>query len=38
MEYWLSEAEEWTRVSTRGPSSNTFHPGEPGTEKIEPSR
>jgi hypothetical protein len=29
MEYWLNEAEEWTRVST-----STLRPGEPGAEKI----
>jgi hypothetical protein len=33
MEYWLNEAEEWTRVST----SRTLHPGEPGAEKIDAS-
>jgi hypothetical protein len=33
MEYWLNEAEEWTRVST----SPTLHPGEPDTEKIDAS-
>jgi hypothetical protein len=30
MEYWLNEAEEWTRVS-----STALHPGEPGTEKNQ---
>jgi len=38
IEYWLNEAEEWTRVSTIGPTSSTLHPGEPGTDKIEASR
>jgi hypothetical protein len=38
MEYWLNEAEEWTRVSAIGPSSNTLHPGESGTDKIEAPR
>ena len=38
MEYWLNEAEEWTRVSAMGPSSNTLHPGESGTDKIEAPR
>jgi hypothetical protein len=33
MEYWLNEAEEWTRVST----SPTLHPGEPSAEKIDAS-
>jgi hypothetical protein len=36
MEYWLNEAEEWTRVSI-APSSPTLHAGEPGTEKIDAS-
>jgi hypothetical protein len=38
MEYWLNEAEEWTRVSAIGPSSNPLHPGESGTDKIEAPR
>jgi hypothetical protein len=33
MEYWLNEAEEWTRVSTNRP----LHLGEPGAEKIDAS-
>jgi hypothetical protein len=33
MEYWLNEAEEWTRVST----SPMLHPGEPDTAKIDAS-
>jgi hypothetical protein len=37
MEYWLKEAEEWTRVSTIAPSSSTLHPGQPGIEKIDSS-
>jgi hypothetical protein len=37
MEYWLKEAEEWTRVSAKAPSSATRQPGEPGTEKIDTS-
>jgi hypothetical protein len=37
MEYWLNEAEEWTRGSTISPSRPTLQPGEPGTEKIDTS-
>ncbi len=33
MEYWLNEAEEWTQVSTIGPSSPTLHAGEPDQRK-----
>jgi hypothetical protein len=37
MEYWLNEAEEWTRVSTMALSSPTLQPGELGTEEIDTS-
>ena len=37
MEYWLKEAEEWTRVSTIAPSGLTLQPGEPGGEIIDAS-
>ncbi len=37
MEYWLNEAEEWTRVSTIAASGPSVPPGEPGTERINTS-
>ena len=35
MEYWLNEAEEWTRVSTIAPSGPALPPGEPGPENSD---
>jgi hypothetical protein len=29
MEYWLNEAEEWSRLSIIGPTRPTLHAGEP---------
>jgi hypothetical protein len=37
MEYWLNEAEEWTRVSTIAPSNATLQPRERSTKKIDAS-
>jgi hypothetical protein len=37
MEYWLKEAEEWTRVSAKAPSGATLQLGEPAQrESIRP--
>jgi hypothetical protein len=37
MEYWLNEAEEWTRASTIAASGSSVPPGKPGTERIDTS-
>jgi hypothetical protein len=37
MEYWLKEAEEWTRVSATAPSGVTLQPREPGPGKSDTS-
>jgi hypothetical protein len=35
MEYWLNEAEEWTRAATVAPLVPALHAGEPDTEKND---
>ena len=35
MEYWLNEAEEWTRAATVAPLVPALHAGEPDTEKTD---
>ena len=37
MEYWLKEAEEWTRASSMAPFGVTLERGEPRTGKIDTS-
>jgi hypothetical protein len=37
MEYWLNEADEWTKASAVAPLVPALHTGEPDTEKTDTS-